>query len=303
MSTTTTTASTPRVWLITGANSGIGLALARCALDHGDRVIATARDVKKIPASISEAKLIKLNLNASDEDIRLVAADALKIYGRVDILVNNAGAGLPGTIEHVSDAALKENFQTNVFGPLSLTRALVPAFREQKSGAIVTISSQGGLLSWPGFSAYCSSKVSLEFFMEGLGQELAPFGVKSLIIEPGLIMTDWWTKAAAVQTKAANEVYPHIPGLEATLEWGVGTGLVSDVKLAVERMFEFATGTGEAGKARTDGFDRLPLGKDCAGIFKGRVEHLQKNLEVYLPITNSINLTEEQLADLKKARV
>ncbi|KAL1672838.1 hypothetical protein EV122DRAFT_271246 [Schizophyllum commune] len=298
----TTTASSPRVWLITGANSGIGLALAKYALDQGDRVIATARDLKKIPASISAAKPIRLDLNASDEEIRKVAADALKIYGRIDILINNAGAGLPGTIEHISDAALKENFQTNVFGPLSLTRALVPAFREQKSGTIASISSQGGLLSWPGFSSYCSTKVSLEFFMEGLGQELAPFGVKVLIIEPGLILTDWWTKAAAVQNKAANEVYPHIPGLEATLEWGIGTGCVSDITKAVQKMYEFVTGTGEAGAARKDEFIRLPLGKDCASIFKGRVEHLQKNLDEYLPITNSINLTEEQLAELKKAR-
>ncbi|KAI5897171.1 NAD(P)-binding protein [Schizophyllum commune H4-8] len=297
-----TTTSSPRVWLITGANSGIGLALAKYALDQGDRVIATARDLKKIPASISAAKPIRLDLNASDEEIRQVAADALKIYGRIDILINNAGVGLPGTIEHVSDAALKENFQTNVFGPLSLTRALVPTFREQKSGAIASISSQGGLLSWPGFSSYCSTKVSLEFFMEGLGQELAPFGVKVLIIQPGLILTDWWTKAAAVQNKQANEVYPHIPGLEATLEWGIGTGCVSDITKAVQRMYEFVTGTGEAGAARKDEFIRLPLGKDCASIFKGRIEHLQKNLDEYLPITNSINLTEEQLAELKKAR-
>ncbi|KAL1742269.1 hypothetical protein HDZ31DRAFT_75623 [Schizophyllum fasciatum] len=299
---TTTASSTPRVWLITGANSGIGLALTQYALEQGDQVIATARDLKKIPESISAAKPIRLDLNASDEEIRQVAADALKIYGRIDILINNAGVGLPGPIEHVGDAALKDNFQTNVFGPLSLTRALLPVFRAQKSGTIASISSQGALLSWPGFSAYCATKVALEFFMEGLAQELAPLGIRVLILQPGLILTDWWAKAAAAQDPAARAVYPHIPGLEATLEWGVGTGCVSDVRKAVARVFEFVTGTGEAGRARKEEFMRLPLGKDCAGIFKGRVEHLQKNLEEYLPITNSINLTDEQLAELKKTQ-
>ncbi|KAK7466204.1 hypothetical protein VKT23_004927 [Stygiomarasmius scandens] len=293
--------SEPRVWLITGANSGIGLALARAVLDHGDKVIVTARDLKKIPDSISEAKRICLNLNDPDEAIRQVGLDALNIYGRIDILVHNAGAGLPGTVEFVTDAQLKDNFQTNIFGPLSLTRALLPAFRDQKSGTVVTISSQGGLVSWPGFSTYCAGKVAFDFFMEALGAELAPFGVKSLLIQPGFIVTDWWNKAAVVGKRTANEVYPHIPGLEATMAWAVSTGNVSDMDKTIQKIYEFVTETGEVGAMRKPDLNRLPLGMDCYGIYSSRVESLSANLKAYESITKSVNLTEEQLEKLKKA--
>ncbi|KIY68390.1 NAD(P)-binding protein [Cylindrobasidium torrendii FP15055 ss-10] len=292
----------PRVWLITGSNSGLGLTLAESALAHGDKVIATARDLKKIPESLAAAKPIRLDLDASDEEIAKVAQEALKIYGRIDILVNNAGTGLPGTVEHMTDAQLKQTYQTNVFGPLSLTRALIPSFRAQKSGAIVSISSQGAITSWPGFSAYCSSKVALDYFMEGLGHEMSPFGVSVLIIQPGFIITDWWAKAAAVQNSAVSEVYPHIGGLESTMEWAVGTGCVSDARKTIERIYEFVTETGEAGKLRAEGASKLPLGNDCSGIYKNRIEQMQKTVDVCAPITGSVNLTDEQLAEVRKSR-
>ncbi|THV06395.1 NAD(P)-binding protein [Dendrothele bispora CBS 962.96] len=327
----------PRVWLITGANSGIGLALALAVLKHGEKVIATARDLSKIPESLSEAKHVRLNLNDSDETIRQVGLEALKCYGRIDVLVHNAGAGLPGTVEFVSDAQLKENFQTNVFGPLSLTRALLPSFREQKSGTVVTISSQGGMVSWPGFSTYCSTKVSFDFFMEALGAELAPYGIDSLLIQPGFIYTDWWVKArnAGKGTKGVTNgrtgpsdeqlqveensgnpegPYPHIPDLDATMTWAIGTGNCSDMDKAVERIWEFVTGNGEVGGMRMKfkeqakekneglGMVRLPLGMDCYGIYSSRVESLAANLKAYESITKSVNLTQEQLEELKKAK-
>ncbi|MGV9340062.1 SDR family oxidoreductase [Streptomyces sp. NPDC003688] len=189
-----------RVWLVTGASSGFGRALAEAAVAAGDTVIGTARRPEAL-ADLVDAHpdlMEAVALDVTDgERVDAVAADVLARYGRVDVLVNNAGRTQVGAFEETTDRELRDLFELHVFGPARLTRALLPQMRERGDGAIVNISSYGGQLSFAGFSAYSATKAALEQLSEGLADEVAPFGVKVLIVEPGAFRTGLFDKGAA----------------------------------------------------------------------------------------------------------
>ncbi|MEJ2816189.1 oxidoreductase [Caulobacter sp. CCG-8] len=188
-----TATASAKTWFITGAASGFGRAFAEHALSRGDNVVATARSTAKLdglvaldPARVSAAKL---DVDQAGDAEAAVAA-AVARFGRIDILVNNAGYGVVGALEETPDAELRAIMDTNFFGALAVIRAALPTLRAQGSGAIVNISSLGGQLSFAGFSAYSASKFALEGASEALAQEVAPFGIKVLIVEPGQFRTD-----------------------------------------------------------------------------------------------------------------
>ncbi|MEU9401066.1 SDR family NAD(P)-dependent oxidoreductase [Streptomyces sp. SID4985] len=189
-----------RVWLVTGASSGFGRALVEAAVAAGDTVIGTARRPEAL-ADLVDAypDLVEaIALDVTDgERVDAVAADVLARYGRVDVLVNSAGRTQVGAFEETTDRELRDLFELHVFGPARLTRALLPRMRERGDGAIVNISSYGGQLSFAGFSAYSATKAALEQLSEGLADEVAPFGVKVLIVEPGAFRTGLFDKGAA----------------------------------------------------------------------------------------------------------
>jgi NADP-dependent 3-hydroxy acid dehydrogenase YdfG len=184
---------TAKTWFITGASSGFGRAFAEHALAQGHNVVATARQISML-ASIAAAapeRVLTLSLDVthqSDADAAIKAAVAR--FERIDVLINNAGYGLVGAFEETSDAQLRSLMDTNFFGAMNVARAVLPTLRAQKSGAIVNISSLGGQLSFAGFSAYSASKFAIEGASEALAQEMAPFGVKVLIAEPGQFRTN-----------------------------------------------------------------------------------------------------------------
>ncbi|MEU4153466.1 SDR family NAD(P)-dependent oxidoreductase [Streptomyces sp. NPDC026659] len=189
-----------RVWLVTGASSGFGRALAEAAVAAGDTVIGTARRPEALADLVdAHPDLVEaVALDVTDgERVDAVAADVLARYGRVDVLVNNAGRTQVGAFEETTDRELRDLFELHVFGPARLTRALLPRMRERGDGAIVNISSYGGQLSFAGFSAYSATKAALEQLSEGLADEVAPFGVKVLIVEPGAFRTGLFDKGAA----------------------------------------------------------------------------------------------------------
>ena len=182
-----------KVWFITGAASGFGRAFAEYALGRGHRVVATARNTEKLMDLTAQApdRVIALPLDVTRAgDPEKAIADTLSHFGRIDVLINNAGYGVVGALEETSDADLRALMDTNFFGAMAVTRAALPTFRTQCSGAIVNISSLGGQLSFAGFSAYSASKFALEGASEALAQEVAPFNVKVLIVEPGQFRTD-----------------------------------------------------------------------------------------------------------------
>ncbi|MFJ3695275.1 oxidoreductase [Streptomyces sp. NPDC090052] len=189
-----------KVWLITGASSGFGRAIAEAAVAAGDTVIGTARRTEALAGLVAAYpdRVEAISLDITDgEQVEAVAVDILARYGRVDVLVNSAGRTQIGAFEETTDRELRDLFELHVFGPARLTRALLPQMRERGSGSIVNISSYGGQLSFAGFSAYSATKAALEQLSEGLADEVAPFGIKVLIVEPGAFRTNLFGKGAA----------------------------------------------------------------------------------------------------------
>lgn len=181
----------PRVVLITGASSGIGAAAARVFLNRGDQVHVAARRLEKMAAlADSGARVHRLDLE-SGTSIDALADEVLAGSGRIDLLVNNAGIGVFGPVESVNIAEARRQFEVNLFGLAHLTRRFLPAMRESESGVIINVSSIGGLVHTPLGAWYHASKHALEGWSDCLRNEMAPFGVKVVIIEPGAIATEF----------------------------------------------------------------------------------------------------------------
>jgi NAD(P)-dependent dehydrogenase (short-subunit alcohol dehydrogenase family) len=179
----------PRVWFVTGSTSGFGRALVDAALARGERVVATARRPEAL-ADLHGDNVFVLPLDVTRVDAIEPALDAaVERFGQIDVLVNNAGIGFVGALEETSLGDLRRVMETMFFAPAALTRAIVPRMRRQGAGTIVQISSQGGQVTAPGFSAYCAAKFALEGLSEAVAAEVGPFGVRVLIVEPGSFRT------------------------------------------------------------------------------------------------------------------
>lgn len=182
-----------RVWMITGAARGFGREFARAALAAGDRVVASGRDAAKVAAALGDASpdLLVLKLDVTVEADALAAVTAAEArFGRIDVLLNNAGYPLLGALEECSNAEVEAQFRTNVFGLMSVTRAVLPLMRRQGSGHIINLSSMAGYKGWPGSSAYSASKFAVEGLTESLAAEVAPFGINVTMLEPGYFRTE-----------------------------------------------------------------------------------------------------------------
>ena len=195
-----------RVWLITGTSSGFGRAIAEAALDRGDRVVATARDPDKLSDLAADDGVHVITVDVTDPAQRLSAVDqAVQKFGRIDVLVNNAGRTQVGAIEETTDDELRALFELHFFAPVALTRAVLPHMRAQGGGAIVQMSSVGGQITAPGFGAYCATKFALEGLTQALHDEVAPFGIRTLIVEPGAFRTGLFRPDAAYQSQPMAE--------------------------------------------------------------------------------------------------
>ncbi|MDR5780705.1 oxidoreductase [Caballeronia sp. LZ065] len=182
-----------RVWFITGASRGLGALIAQAALDAGHAVVATGRNAAAIAERLGESPaLLPVALDVTDEGHAKAAVDAaIDKFGRIDVLVNNAGFGLLAAIEESSDADVRRMFDTNVFGLLNVTRAVLPVMRRQRAGHVMNMSSVGGYRSAAGFGVYCSTKFAVEGITEALHAELQPLGVHATVVEPGYFRTDF----------------------------------------------------------------------------------------------------------------
>ncbi|MFB4295594.1 oxidoreductase [Actinomadura sp. NTSP31] len=275
-----------RVWLITGATSGFGRAIAEAALAAGDTVVAAARRPQAL-ADLAERYPGRVNavaLDVTDQPgIADVVADVLLWHGRIDVLVNNAGRGLVGAVEETTDRELRDLMDLHFFGPAALTRAVLPHMRARKSGAIVQMTSQGGRLSFPGVGGYSATKFALEGLSEALAGEVAPFGIKVMIVEPGAFRTSF-AGGGALQMAAEMPEYADTVGR-------VRTGLPdSDGKQP-----------GDPAKAAAailtalDADDtplRLPLGSDAAEAVAASLDGLRKEFAAWEPLTRSTDFDE-----------
>jgi NAD(P)-dependent dehydrogenase (short-subunit alcohol dehydrogenase family) len=181
-----------RIWLITGCSSGLGQEMALAALSAGDRVMLTARDPKRL-ARLAElaperTRVAELDVTCP-EQVDAVVQATIDRFGSIDVLVNNAGYGVLGAVEELSMEQLRDMMEVMFFGAVHLTKAVLPYMRRNGSGSIVQMSSQGGQMSPPGFGGYCATKFALEGISEALATEVAPFGIRVLLVEPGAFRT------------------------------------------------------------------------------------------------------------------
>jgi NAD(P)-dependent dehydrogenase (short-subunit alcohol dehydrogenase family) len=185
---------TNRVWFITGAGTGFGRTIAEAAAAAGDTVVAAVRRPEAVSdlVAASAGAVTAVQLDVTDaERVDAVIADTIDRHGRIDVLVNNAGKGVIAAVEEIPDAALRSLMDLHVFGPANLIRAVLPHMRERRSGAIVQLSSQAGRYSFPGVGVYSATKFALEGLSEALALEVAPLGIRVLVVEPGPFRTSF----------------------------------------------------------------------------------------------------------------
>jgi NAD(P)-dependent dehydrogenase (short-subunit alcohol dehydrogenase family) len=185
--------SEKKVWLITGAGRGLGVDIAQAALAAGHAVVATARNAESVTKALGEHDhLLAVDLDVTDPRAAQAAvAGTVERFGRLDVLVNNAGSFQAGFFEEMAPEAFRSQIETTLFGPVNVTRAALPQLRAQRSGLVVTISSTAGIASPVEFTtAYAASKFGVEGWMEALTPEVAPFGIKTMLVEPGFFRTE-----------------------------------------------------------------------------------------------------------------
>ncbi|HEY4225078.1 MAG TPA: SDR family oxidoreductase [Pseudolysinimonas sp.] len=185
---------TEKIWFITGTSRGFGREWAAAALERGDKVAATARDVSTLDELVARFgdAILPIALDVTDRAADIAAVkQAHERFGRLDVVVNNAGYGHFGFIEEITEAEARRQLETNLFGALWITQAALPFLREQGSGHIIQVSSIGGISAFPLVGIYHASKWALEGFTQALAQEVAGFGIKVTLIEPGGFSTDW----------------------------------------------------------------------------------------------------------------
>ena len=197
------------VWFVTGAGRGMGVDIAKAALAAGHAVVATGRSTDAVARALGTANdLLVLKLDVTrPEDAKAAVTAALKRFGRVDVLVNNAGNFYAGFFEEIPPEDFRAQIETNLFGPVNVTRAMLPALRAQRSGLIVTISSTGGITGQAFVSAYSAAKFGVEGWMESLAQEIAPFGIRTMLVEPGFFRTELLTDQSTVWPEASIDDY------------------------------------------------------------------------------------------------
>ena len=261
-------------WFITGTSSGFGMAFARYALSRGYNVVATARTpakLEQIRRLASDRVLVeKLDVTVPADAENAVAA-AVTRFGAIDVLINNAGYGIVGALEETSELELRAQMETNFFGAVTVTKAVLPSMRRQRSGAIVNISSLGGQLSFGGFSAYSASKFALEGMSEALAQEVAPFGIKVLVVEPGAFRTGF--AADSLKHMPVMDAYRDIVGATRTFARtmnGTQEGDPAKAAAAIEAALE-ADATPL----------RLQLGADSLEAIRAHAEQLLRDLKTW----------------------
>ncbi|MFF4477404.1 oxidoreductase [Streptomyces melanosporofaciens] len=262
------------VWFITGASRGLGRELTAAALAQGDRVVAAARDPRAVVEALPGAadSLLAVPLDVTDQEQAAAAAAAgIERFGRIDVLVNNAGYGLFGAVEEISDAEARGLFDTNVFGLLNVTRAVLPTLRAQAAGRIVNIGSSAGFATGLGRGLYGASKFAVEAISEALHAELAPWGIHTTVVEPGAFRTEFRSarslrRASAPLPAYADTVGPFLTAVDA----GDGNQ-PGDPAKAAAAILRLAT--------EPEPPLRLQLGSDCVSLVEGKLGFVAKELD------------------------
>ncbi|MEH7086891.1 SDR family NAD(P)-dependent oxidoreductase [Neobacillus drentensis] len=198
-----------KVWFITGAGRGMGVEFVKAALAAGYQVVATGRNTERIAKVLGDDEnLLIVRLDVTDPtDAEAAVKSAVERFGRIDVLVNNAGSFYCGFFEELTPLQIKQQINTNLYGPMNVTRAVLPLMRKNRSGHIISISSLAGLVGFEYNAAYCASKFGLEGFMESLHQDVTPYGIKTTIVEPGFFRTEFLEPESTFLAEASIDDY------------------------------------------------------------------------------------------------
>ncbi|HEY9619780.1 MAG TPA: oxidoreductase [Crinalium sp.] len=273
---------TQKVWFITGASRGFGLEIARAALASGDNVVATVRSKPEqlVTALHNHPDLYVVQMDITQEDqVQAAVKQGTDRFGRIDVLVNNAGFGMVTAIEEASDAEVRKLYDTNVFGLLNVTRAMLPYLRQQKSGHIINISSLFGYGAVPGWGLYGSTKFAIEGLSKGLAVELAPLGIYVTAVAPGLFTTDFLSTESYVAAKTIIDDYretvePMRSGADALHGQQPG-----DPKKLAQVMIQLANTEHPP--------LHLPVGNDAIAMYQNNTTKVAQDIEAWLPISMS----------------
>ncbi|WP_329577481.1 oxidoreductase [Streptomyces sp. NBC_01361] len=270
------------VWFVTGASRGFGREIVEEALRRGHQVVATARRPETLRDVFPDAgdSLLAAPLDVTDADqVHDAVAQAINRFGRIDVLVNNAGHGTLGAVEEVSDAEARSVFDVNVFGLLSVTRAVLPVLRRQGSGTVINISSSGGFVSHAGWGVYCATKFAVEALGEALRQEVAPLGVAVTTVEPGGFRTDFLDGSSLSTAKNVIDDYAGTAG--SARQWAEATNHAQqgDPAKAARVIVDLA--------GRADLPERLQLGEDSFMSVADKITRVRRDQAAWRDVSLS----------------
>jgi NAD(P)-dependent dehydrogenase (short-subunit alcohol dehydrogenase family) len=264
-----------RVWLVTGASQGLGRAIVEAVLEHGDRVVAASRQPDAFEGLVQKwgNQILPLVMDVKDKhQIQEAISQVTATFGRIDVLVNNAGYGLLGAVEEVSEDEEQQMFQVNVFGLLSVTRAVLPLMRKQRSGHILNISSVGGIAAGTGSGLYGASKFAVEGLSEALAAETAPLGIKVSLVEPGQFRTNFLGDSIRVAKQKIEDYHSTSGAMQETLlqQNGQQKGDPAKAAEAIIQLVESEHPT-----------LRLPLGRDSIVRIRKKLESVEADVRTW----------------------
>jgi NAD(P)-dependent dehydrogenase (short-subunit alcohol dehydrogenase family) len=272
-----------KVWLITGTARGMGTHIAKAALKAGHAVVATGRNTDAVKEALGEADdllIIKLDIT-NPADAKAATLAAIERFGHIDVLVNNAGNFYAGFFEEITHEDFRAQIETLLFGPMNVTRAVLPIMRRQRSGLVVTISSLAGIVGQEFVSAYCAAKFGVEGWMESLSLEIAPFGIRTMIVEPGYFRTDLLTEQSTKYPKPTIEDYSERTKQTVTAWKGMNGLQPGDpIKLA-KTLVKLAS--------KEEPPQRWVAGADAIQSIKKKANDLLTQIEAYYDLSTSLD--------------
>jgi NAD(P)-dependent dehydrogenase (short-subunit alcohol dehydrogenase family) len=270
-----------KVWFITGASRGFGVLMAKDALARGDSVVATARNPQSVTDALgAHPNLLALRLDVTQEAAAVLAARAaVDRFGRIDVLVNNAGYGLLGAVEEASDAEVRALYDTNVFGLLNVTRAVLPYMRKQGSGHVMNMSSVGGYTAHAGWGVYGSTKFAVEGISEAMAEEVRPLGIHVTVVEPGYFRTGFLEGNSLVSTREQMADYAGTVGAMRTFAASVSLKQPGDPRKLSQAILKLA----DAARPPV----RLMLGSDTVRMVREKNRFVEQELGEWVALSLS----------------
>jgi NAD(P)-dependent dehydrogenase (short-subunit alcohol dehydrogenase family) len=275
--------SDKKVWLVTGAGRGMGVDIARAALAAGHAVVATGRNPAKVTSAIgADDDLLAIRLDVTDPgDAKMAVAAAMDRFERIDVLVNNAGNFNAGFFEELSPDEFRAQIETTLFGPVNVTRAALPVMRAQRSGLVVTISSTAGIVGGEFLSAYAASKFGVEGWLESLAPEVAPFGIRTMLVEPGFFRTELLTPESTKYAESSIADYAERTEQTVTAWKSMNGQQGGDPAKLAEALVRLA--------AREDPPLRFPAGADAVTTFENRAKLLLEQADANRELSSNLD--------------